>query len=52
MVLASSTSLDDDQDCMYKSGMNTVDDLMYHLSVQGRRRKLAQDGVQPLGKPG
>ena len=35
--------LDDEQDCMYKAGMNTVDDLMYHLSVQGRRRRLAQD---------
>ena len=35
--------LDDDQDCMYKAGMNTVNDLMYHLSAQGRRRKLAQD---------
>ena len=41
--------LDDEQDCMYKAGMNTVDDLMYHLSVQGRRRRLAQDGGHPSG---
>ena len=33
---------DPENDPMYKAGMCTVDDLMYHLSVQGRKRKLAE----------
>ena len=33
---------DPENDPMYRAGMNTVADLMYHLAQQGRRRKLPE----------
>ena len=42
---------DPEEDPMYKSGMNTVADLMHHLSIQGRRRRLSDIGGDP-SKPG
>ena len=42
---------DPEEDPMYKSGMNTVADLMYNLSVQGRHRRFSDIGGNP-NKPG